>query len=211
VAIEYYLPGQGILSLSAFHKDIDDPIYAQQLTVTGGTFGGITVPGAATVSSFTNASSGVVQGIELNAQSQFSFLPSPFDGLGASANLSIIDSHAEGLPGRPDQVPLFNQSKYVGTAQLFYEKYGVNLRLAYSYRSKYLDTLGGSTATDAYTAALGQLDARASYDVTDNLVVFLEAANLNDAPWRRYIGVPTQVYENERYSWSGKIGVQVKF
>ena len=108
-------------------------------------------------------------------------------------------------------MPLFNQSRYVGTAQLFYEKYGLNLRLAYSYRSKYLDTLGASVLSDAYTGDLGQLDARGSYDLGDHMSVFVEAANLNDAPWRRYFGLPNQVYENERYGWSGKIGFQLKY
>ena len=209
-AIEYYLPNQGIVSLSVFHKDIANPIYTQGLLGVNGTFGGIAVTGA-TVSSFTNARSGHVQGVEFNVQSQFGFLPEPFDGLGASGNISIIDSHAGGLPGRTDLVPLFNQSRYVGTAQLFYEKYGLNLRLAYSYRSKYLDTLGASALSDAYTAELGQLDARGSYDLTGHMSVFVEASDLNDAPWRRYLGNPSQVYENEHYGWSGKIGFQLKY
>jgi TonB-dependent receptor len=210
LAAEYYLPNQGIISLNLFHKDISNPIYSQGLTGVTGTFGGIAVTNA-TVSSFVNARSAHIQGVEFNIQSQFAFLPEPFDGLGASGNISIIDSHANGLPGRTDLVPLFNQSRYVGTAQLFYEKYGVNLRLAYSYRSKYLDTLGGGPLTDAYTADLGQLDARGSYDISEHVSVFLEAANINDAPWRRYIGLSNQAFENERYDWSGKAGIQVKF
>lgn len=208
---EYYLPGQGVISVSVFHKDISDPIFTQSTTITGGTFGGITVPGLSNVSSFGNARSGRIQGVEFNLQTQFTFLPSPFDGFGFSGNLAAINSKAAGLPGRTDTAPLFDQSKYVGTAQLFYEKYGVALRLAYSYRSKHLDTLGGNAATDQYTAALGQLDAHASYDLTSHFTVFAEAANLTDAPWRRFIGVPSQIYENERFGWSGKLGVQMKF
>lgn len=210
-ALEYYLPGQGVLSINLFRKEIKNPIYEQQTTVTGGTFGAITIPGAANVDSFTNARSAHLTGVELNAQEQFTFLPSPFDGLGASANISYVDGHTNGVPGRADLVPMFQQSRYVGTVQAYYEKYGVNVRLAYSYRSRYLDTLGASRATDQYTDFNGQLDARASYDINDNFVVYAEAANLNDAPWRRFIGSPSLVYENERYSWSGKAGLQVKF
>ena len=65
-AVEYYLPNQGIVSLSVFHKDISSPIYAQGLTGVTGTFGGIAVTNA-TVSSFTNARSAHVQGVEFNS------------------------------------------------------------------------------------------------------------------------------------------------
>lgn len=208
LAAEYYLPGQGVLSLSAFYKDIDDPIYTSQTTQTG-TFGGYALTGA-TVSSFANASSGEIKGVEINLQQQFAFLPAPFDGFGMSANLALIDSKAKGLIGRSDTLPLFDQSKYVGTVQLFYEKSGFSARLAYSYRSKFLDTVGSDKTTDVYTMANGQLDARAAYDLSDELSIFVEGANLNGARWRRYIGNSSQLYESERYSWSLKTGLQLK-
>jgi hypothetical protein len=70
--------------------------------------------------------------------------------------------------------------------------------------------VGASAATDVYTMANGQLDARASYDISDSLTVFVEGANLNGARWRRFIGNPAQEYESERYSWSLRSGVQLK-
>lgn len=209
LSVEYYLPGQGIIALSGFYKDIDDPIYAQSLTGQSGTFGGYALSGA-TVSSYFNAGSGEIKGLEVNLSDQFTFLPTPFDGLGASANLAVIDSKANGLPGRTDALPLAQQSKYVSTLQVFYEKYGFTARLAYSYRSKWLDAVGGSKATDTYTMANGQLDARLSYDISDSLTVFTEGANLNGSRWRRYIGNAGQAYESERYSWSVRSGIQLK-
>lgn len=209
LSAEYYLPGQGVIAVAAFYKDIDDPIYSQQLTNQTGTFGGYALTGA-NVSSFNNAMSAEIKGVEINLQEQFAFLPSPFDGLGASANIAMIDSLAKGLWGRTDTVPLFDQSKYVGTAQVFYEKYGFTARLAYSYRSKFLDTVGGDKTTDVYTMANGQLDARLSYDLSENVSVFVEGANLNGARWRRFIGNAGQAYESERYSWSSRVGLQLK-
>jgi len=209
ISAEYYLPGQGIIALSAFYKDIDDPIYASTVTQSG-SFGGYTLTGAA-VSSYFNAGSGEIKGLEINLSDQFTFLPAPFDGLGASANLAVIDSKANGLPGRTDVLPLAQQSKYVSTLQLFYEKEGFTARLAYSYRSKWLDAMGSSKDGDQYTMANGQLDARVSYDIADNFTVFTEGANLNGARWRRYIGSSNQAYESERYSWSLRTGIQIKF
>ncbi|GAA0548787.1 TonB-dependent receptor [Rhizomicrobium palustre] len=208
LSAEYYLPGQGIIALSAFYKDIDDPIYAQSVLSTG-TFGGYALSNA-TVSSFFNAGSGEIKGLELNISDQFTFLPGALNGLGASANFALIDSKATGIPGRSDVRPLAQQSKYVSTLQVFYEKYGFTARLAYSYRSKWLDTLGTSKASDVYTLPNGQLDARISYDIADNFTIFTEGANLNGARWRRYIGSTNQAYESERYSWSIRSGIQIK-
>jgi hypothetical protein len=41
--------------------------------------------------------------------------------------------------------------------------------------------------------------------------VFFDATNLTDAPWRRYIGTPSQLVERERYSYLLRGGVQVHF
>lgn len=211
LSAEYYLPGQGVIALSAFYKDIDDPIFTmQRVDATGGTYGGVGTTGATTVSGFANASSGKIKGVEINLSDQFTFLPSPLDGLGASANLAVIDSSATGTPGRTDTLPMFNQSKYVGTAQVFYEKYGVTARLAYSYRSKYLLTVGSNTANDVYVGQYGTLDARVGYDISSRLSVYFEAANINSAAYRTYIGTASHLYENEKYSYSTKLGVQVK-
>ncbi len=209
--IEYYLPNQGVIAVGAFYKNIDDPIYTETISVTNGTFGGIAVAGAASVTTPRNADQGIVKGVELNVQSGLGFISPMLDGFGVAGNIAFIDSSATGLANRADTIPLFNQSDKVGTAQLFYEKYGFAARLVYSYRSRYLDTVGGSTAMDQYTAALGQLDARGSFEVTDNFTVFVEGTNLTDAPWRRYIGQSDHVYENEHYGWSMRTGVQFKF
>jgi TonB-dependent receptor len=209
-AIEYYLPNQGVLSAGVFYKRIEDPIYSQGLTVTGQTFAGVLLP-SAQVTSPANAERATVKGIEFNAQSQLTFLPSPLDGFGVSANITLVDADATGVFGRSDKAPLSFQSKTVGSAQLFYEKYGFSARVAYSYRSHYLDTVGSSAATDQYTADFGQWDARASYAANRNVIVFVEGSNLNNRPWRRWIGNDRQLVEQEQYGYSVRAGVQLKF
>ena len=207
---EYYLPGQGILSVGLFWKHIDNPIYSQSLAVADGSYAGQTFDEANVVQPL-NVNKATVKGIEFNGQVQFTFLPSPLDGLGVSANYTRIGGHAEGLADRPGNIPLFLQSKHVGTAQLFYEKYGIAVRVAYTYRSGYLDTLGGTASTDQYTDSNGQLDVHASYQLTPNFTVFADGTNLNDAPWRRWIGDPSQLIERERYGYQVRGGVQVSF
>lgn len=210
LSAEYYLPSQGVLSVGLFYKHIDDPIYTQGLIGVSGAFGGQSFTNV-NVTQAVNAGSAIVKGIEFNAQVQFTFLPAPFDGLGVSANYTRISGHASDLPGRTGRIPLFQQSKNVGTAQLFYEKYGLALRVAYSFRSAYMDTLGASAGTDQYTDYNGQLDVHASYQLMKQVTIFADGTNLNDAAWRRYIGIKSSLVERERYDYLLRGGVQLHF
>jgi TonB-dependent receptor len=210
--VEYYLPGQsqGLLSAAVFFKDIQDPIFTQTLLNQNGTFGGVALTGAA-VTTPLNANKATVLGVEFNAQAQLSFLPDALNGFGMGVNLALIDSTLKGVPGRLDSLPLAQQSKTVATAQLFYEKYGFSARVAYSYRSKFLYTLGADRNSDVWWDDHGQLDARAAYAFGKTASVFVEASNLNDEPWRTFVGNDRQLGENERYGRTFRTGIQLSF
>lgn len=215
VAFEYYLPGQGVIGVSAFYKDISDPIFTSMVPrKAGDVINGWTLAADSQISMPINGGKAEIKGVEINLQDQFDFLPSPLDGMGASANFAYIDSAATGVFGRSDTLPMADQSRYVATAQVFYEKYGFTARLAYSYRSKYLLSVGatkaGLTDGDIYVTQLGQLDGRLGYDLNDKATLFFEAANINGAQYRTYLGLPAHVNENEKYSYSTKLGVQIK-
>ena len=216
-SVEYYLPGQGVLSVGLFYKHIDNPIYNQQLAVTNATYGGVTYANALVTQPF-NADDETIQGVEVNAQAQLTFLPSPFDGFGVSANYTHVSGHASAASLRAGDIPLFDQSHDIGNVQIFYEKYGFAARVAFSYRSAYLDSFGGpdkpsvpGAALDQYTDANGQVDVHASYQLLKQVTIFADGTNLTDAPWRRYIGTPSQLVERERYSFLLRGGVQVHF
>jgi outer membrane receptor protein involved in Fe transport len=112
---------------------------------------------------------------------------------------------------RAGAIPLSYQSRNLGNVQLFYEKYGVAARLAFNYRSAYLDSLGSDASTDEYTDGNGQLDLHLSYQVTPMVSVFGDAINLTNAPWRRYIGSTPYLIEREQYGAQLRGGVQLHF
>ncbi|MEG3175520.1 TonB-dependent receptor [Sphingomonas sp. RB3P16] len=213
-AIEYYLPGQGVISFGAFYKKIDNPIYTQTQINTAGTYAGQTFSAVDVVKPL-NIDVAYVRGLEANIQTRFTFLPAPFDGLGVAVNYSRVTGHGSGTvlgaTPRTGDIPLFQQSRDTGSAQVFYEKYGVAVRAAYSYRSAYLDTLGATAALDQYTDKNGQLDVNVSYQVAPQLTFFGSASNLTDAPWRRYIGIKTHLVEREQYGPSFRWGAQLHF
>jgi TonB-dependent receptor len=210
LAAEYYLGRRGILSAALFYKKIKNPIY-QATTEESGIFAGQDLEDAE-VTRPVNADSATVKGIEFNAQYELGFLPSPFDGLSIGGSLTFVDSEAKGIPGRPgERLPLANQSDTVGSAYLAYEKYGFHARIAYTHRSAYLLEPGEDDATDLYVDDFNQWDAKIAYDVTKYATIFAEGSNLNDEPYRAYQGTPAHLDEAERYGYTLKGGVSLKF
>lgn len=211
LSVEYYVGNRGVLSAAAFYKDIKNPIYETTRTGQDGVFGGQTLTDAE-VGTWTNAEKATVSGIEFNAQYELSMLPAPFDGFSVGANMTFVDSEAEGLPGRSDKVPLLNQSDRVASAQISYEKNGLSARIAYTYRSPQLNEVNEEEASgDVYLDKLNSWDARVSYDFTPQLTMFLEGSNLNDAAMRTYVGYRNRLGEKEIYGWTARMGLQFKF
>lgn len=211
-SVEYYPNADSLFSAGFFHKEIDNPIYTLGQRLTPATFGGITYA-QADVTQPINADKETLTGVEFNVQTQFTFLPGILSGLGVSANYTHVWGHASAANVRAGNIPLAFQSKNVGNVQIFYEKYGITARAAFNYRSSYLDTLGAGTAAspDQYTDGNGQLDIHIGYQVTEQVTVFGDAANLTDAPWRRFANSPAYLIERERYGPAFRGGVQVHF
>ncbi|HVI99883.1 MAG TPA: TonB-dependent receptor [Sphingomonas sp.] len=210
LSAEYYIGRGGILSIAAFYKSIANPIYSTTI-VESGTFAGRDLTDAQ-VTTPVNADSAKVKGIELNAQVELDFLPSPLDGLTAGGSMTFVDSEAKGVPGRPgEHLPLASQSDRVGSAFLSYEKSGFSARVAYTYRSAYLLEPGESTYNDIYVGSFNQWDAKIGYEVSKNIKVFFEGSNLNDEPNLMYQGIRRRVDELERYGYSFRAGMQLSF
>lgn len=207
IAAEYYIGRGGVLSVAAFRKEIENPIFFSTSDETDVTYAGITLADAE-VTRPVNANSAEVSGIEFNFQMELDFLP--ITGFSGGVNATFVESSAEGVPGRDDEVPLLTQSDRVASAQLSYENAGFSGRIAYTYRSEYLDSVGGDASEDLYVDAFNQWDARVAYKFGPT-TVFLEGSNLNDEPQRFFVGRRDRIAENERYGYSVRAGVQLSF
>jgi TonB-dependent receptor len=210
LALEWYFQSGGILAAGVFYKDIDKPIFTRFTELEDEVFEGRNFSELVVVTT-DNAESGEIFGLELNYQQQFLGLPSPFNGLGVAVNYTFTDSEAT-VFDRDDKVPFFLQSDHIGNAALFYERSGMEARLAYTYYSTYLDTLGDDVSQDLYFDKRAQVDFKTSYQFTDYLNVFFEWNNITDEPLRFFSGKESgRLAENEIYGWNVVGGVQVKF
>jgi TonB-dependent receptor len=205
VSIERYLRPLGLLSLAVFHKELDDPIFIASSEAVGGPFDGFKVTRP------ENGSSGRISGFELAWQQTFDALPSPFDGLGVYANYTYADSSAN-LPFGIGSTELPGTSRSNYNLAVFYEKYGVNARLSYNHRSKYIQEFD---VDDADLNVLWDdrsiLDFSSSYQLTNNLRLFADVNNITDSRQKRFQGRENRVLELEEFGRSWIVGLRFEY
>jgi len=96
---------------------------------------------------------------------------------------------------------------------LGYDKGPLDIRLAGTYRDRYLDEIADEAALDRYVDNHFQLDLSAKYKLTKNIKLFYEWVNINNAKYYAYnnFGGQRNPYQFEEYSWTMKGGVRVTF
>lgn len=83
-----------------------------------------------------------------------------------------------GYPGSRDIISLTNLSKYAYNTTLFYDKYGLNARLRYTWRSSYVSNDPFFFGLPLINGARGQLNASINYDINDHINIGVEGINL---------------------------------
>ncbi len=104
-------------------------------------------------------------------------------GFGVIANATIVDADVG-----YDNFSLAQQFVLTGLSDsanliAFYDKEGLSVRLAYNWRDNFLAGTGQSNVgagPPTHVGAYQQLDLSASYWVTENMQLYVDALNLND-------------------------------
>jgi TonB-dependent receptor len=202
-SFERYLRPLGLVSVAVFHKELKDPIFLATSNIGSGVDSlDITRP--------ENGDSGRITGVELAWQQTFDFLPGAWDGLGIYANYTYADSEAE-LPFGIGKTQLPGTSEHNANLAFFYEKHGLNLRLAYNWRSEYIQEFDVSDSElNVFWDDRPLVDFTASYALDKQWDMFLEGSNLTDAKQRRYQGQPNRVLELEQFGRSWLVGIRYK-
>jgi outer membrane receptor protein involved in Fe transport len=74
---------------------------------------------------------------------------------------------------------------------LFYDKYGLQARVAYNWRDGYYT---GGDLKPGYQTEYEQWDANITYELTDDLVVFVEGINITNETFRSHGRSQYQTY-----------------
>lgn len=163
LAFEWYGDNPGDKAyVAGFYKSIKNyityGITTENWTVNMGSQGLVSQP--TLISNYFNSSKEtVVRGFEVGATKFFDFLPWYFKGLGADVNFTYIDSRAPGDTAYDmygnliTGLPVDGLSRYSFNAALLYELDPFSVRLAYSWRSKYLLSTNANGTNGTYSAA----------------------------------------------------------
>jgi iron complex outermembrane receptor protein len=137
-----------------------------------------------------NGDGGTTTGMEFSVQHDFG-------GFGVQANYAYASVSADD-PMMDDKIP--GVSEHTANLMGYYENDDFGARLMYNYRSDFYNGLhwnGNDLNTDAY----GQIDATATWYVTDNFQLDIEALNLGNeqvVQYSEYEDRLMSVYENGR-------------
>ena len=236
---EYYFGHGGSLTLAVFNKNLKDIVIGRtssyRVNDTAGQPHDFLVTGPA------NDADGRARGAEIGYQQYFDKLPGLLSGLGVSANYTYIDSRlslrekptslwctpkdtaeanlnrdmggcdTDGRLQNYGQPPMTGMSKNAFNLAVLYDKGPVSARLAYTWRSKYLQAINAYGTADgsgidgnpdspnfgkAYSVnyalptwggAYGQLDGSFQYKFNDNVTVSVQASNLTNSLYKTYM------------------------
>ncbi len=198
LSFEYYLPGNGIVSLGFFDKEFRNYIVARSIH---GSYPGIS--GIAVLDTFDNVRA-AARGIEFG----LNYKPAIFRGFGVEANAAYVDSAAQVRDG--ETVPLPGTFEYSANAALFYEAGRIKVRVAGQYEAPALFGVGGTRATDIFQDKRLTLDINGSYDLTKRVSLYVNAKNLTNAPLRFYEGSSNRPVQREYYDMTLEGGVKIR-
>jgi outer membrane receptor protein involved in Fe transport len=87
------------------------------------------------------------------------------------------------------------------------------LRAAGTFRDKYLDEIGGAADSDRLVQQHFQVDLSAKYKLTENVRLFADWVNVNNAKYFAYqdFGGAKRLLQYEEYGPTVKFGARVTF
>jgi len=214
-SLEYYTGRSSLIAAGAFYIAVDSFIdRTTELRSDIPDNDGV-IRRQVVTNTFRQGEGGTLKGIELSARQSLADygVNGLFGGFGVDANytLSLGDAGLVDLAG--NNQPFQDNSKHQINAALWFEKYGLQARVAYNYRSKRLvsSNYGGIDGLAQYQQPTNYLDASISYDVTPFLTLYGQASNLTAETERYYLTWPDQVLYENIYERRFIAGARVRF
>jgi iron complex outermembrane receptor protein len=230
VTAEWYFGKASSLTFAAFDKELKDVIINQSYVVPVKDTSGNTVNFVTTAP--VNGAKGYARGLEVAYQQYFDKLPGLLSGFGMQANYTFVNSHTTlynpvtaafcgGTTSGADNLnlnlngcdtngqsfgnlPLQGVSRNSFNVALLYDQGPISARVAYNWRSKYLEAtnVNGTNGTDGtdpgnptahnlawglptWAGSYGEVDAGIFYKFDDHLTIGLEGTNLTDSTYKQ--------------------------
>ncbi|MFW5656383.1 MAG: TonB-dependent receptor [Bacteroidota bacterium] len=221
----------GLISVGAFYKEI----YDIDINVRFHDWSGSDDPEAEDYNPYrgwivnspiNSEETTTILGGELEVQTNFRFLPKPFDGLVLSGNFTLMESETaypyfftsypppDYQPVREDSVRINStqgQADFIANVTLGYEKGGFSGRISMNYQGPRLATSANSRFQDEYNDEYMRFDAALSYKINANWQILANLVNLSNETERNYIYTQDQPSRIEQYGRRYTLGVRYRF
>lgn len=210
--LEYYWGSTGLLSAGLFFKRvngfiIDEVSYNKEYDGTVWTR--FTQP--------VNGGNANIAGVELAMQRDLGFIAPSLRCIGLYGTYTYTHSRVTdfNFDGRENEkgLSLPGSPAHTANASLFFDKWGLNVRLSYNYASAFIDEMGADSFYDRYYDAVNYLDLNLSYTFGSRVktTFFADCTNLLNQPLRYYQGEKSHTMQAEYYGVRVNAGVKVNF
>lgn len=228
-AIEWYPNDDTMLAFGVYHKRFQGGFETAQIVEHFEVDGEI-LPADFNITR-TDEDTSSLTGFEMTATHRFSYLPGYLSGLGVKASYNYADSNFEFEDSNygdsvvldesgnvvsenagiiaPGNIPGFSENVFSG--QLYYQIGDLDTSLIYKYRSEYFQPYTSNGTRLRFVGDVGVWEAKASYQLTNNVRLSLEAINLFDAPKKQYFYTRDNLGEMNSYGPRVFVGVKAKF
>jgi iron complex outermembrane receptor protein len=215
LGLEWYYHDTSYLAANVFFKDVTNFIVqgTQRQTINDVIDPSTNMPAIYTVTQQVNGPKAQVYGLEMAWQHLFGE-----SGFGFNANMTLVDTNKPYDRNDLTQsgfavTGLADSANFVG----FYDKNGLEIRLAVNWRDEYLLQFGQEQNLSAFGTeptfvnASTQLDLSASYKFTDRLNVFFEGTNLTNETMSTHGRYNNQLLNVWSYGSRYKVGIRYRF
>lgn len=219
LSADYYFKSVGMVSLGLFYKDIknvniewaSNKYLGSQLGLTGAY-----AEENFSVTQHINAYDARIFGVEAAFQRDFGFITPSLKCVGFYGNYTYTHSSTRNF--NPilnitdgDDVKVAGSPEHTANASLYFDKWGLSLRLSYNFASEFIDEMSTSRQLDRYYDKVNYLDLNASYTwgKATKFTVYADATNLLNQPLRYYQGEKDRTMQVEYYGVKVKAGIKI--
>jgi len=224
-AILTFYSNIGLFSVGAFYKEISDIDLRVSFIDWSGTEDTNPYRGWLVNSPINSDQSTTIYGFETDIQTNFRYLPKPFDGLVLTANFSIMNSETyypffftdfpppEFLPTTVDSFRVNStqgQADFIANITLGYEKGGFSGRVSMNYQGAKLINSGASEFQDEFEDEYLRWDATLTQKIGNHWQLIANLINIGSAVEKNYIFQPDQPSQISHYGWQGVFGIRYR-
>jgi TonB-dependent receptor len=185
LSLEWYFSRSGFVSATVFRRELEGFIQTREERFTDPALGNVRI------TSPFNTGAGRIEGMELQGQTFFDFLPAPFDGFGIQANYTQLEAETDffdrGAPVTRDRILGVSKWSYLLTGLFEHER--LSARLSLFKRGPSVESVQ-NRGDDLYreTATYpGRLDLSLNFHFLGNATLFADWTNITEKPFKQYL------------------------